>query len=128
MAASSQPLQGELQTQVMRAVWRTGGGSVEQIRDALTGERQGAYTTIQTVLNRLVDRGLLERTRAGRGYRYSARVTEEQYVAGTVEGALERASQQARASVLASLIGSLDEGELQEIQRLADVARARREQ
>lgn len=125
--AGSQPLQGELQTQILRAVWQTGGGSVDEIRDALTSEQRGAYTTIQTVLNRLVDRGLLERARAGRGFRYSALVSEEQYVTGAVEGALERASQQTRASVLASLIGALDEGELEEIRRLADIAQEQRE-
>lgn len=123
----SQPLQGELQTQILRAVWRTGGGSVEEIRDALADEQRGAYTTIQTVLNRLVERGLLERTRVGRGFRYSALVSEEQYVTGAVEGALKRASHQTRASVLASLIGALDEDELNEIRRLAEIAQEQRE-
>ncbi len=42
--------------------------------------RRGAYTTAQTVLNRLVDRGLVSRRREGRAFRYSATITEADYV------------------------------------------------
>ena len=55
------PLKGDLQIQVMEALWRLGDGTVEQVREALPPRYRGAYNTIQTVLNRLVDRGLLSR-------------------------------------------------------------------
>jgi predicted transcriptional regulator len=35
------------------------------VRSALLGRYRGAYNTVQTVLNRLADRGLLERDRMG---------------------------------------------------------------
>jgi len=55
------PLQGELQTQIMSAVWRLEEGTVEQIRRALPEANQGAYNTVQTVLFRLHDKKSVER-------------------------------------------------------------------
>ena len=59
------PLQGELQTQIMAAIWRLDEGTVEQVRQALPSHHQGAYNTVHTVLNRLAERGLLTRRREG---------------------------------------------------------------
>ena len=61
-------IQGETQGQIMAALWRVGSGTVEQVREELPPRYQGAYNTVQTVLNRLTERGLLERERAGRGF------------------------------------------------------------
>ena len=58
--ADQQSIQGELQVQVMAALWRLSAGTVEQVREELPPRYQGAYNTIQTVLNRLVGRGLLD--------------------------------------------------------------------
>ena len=54
---------GDLQAEVMAAVWRLGEATVEQVRELQPIERRSAYTTIQTVLNRLVDRGFLSRAK-----------------------------------------------------------------
>ena len=40
-----------------------------------------AYTTVMTVLSRLADKGVLERSRDGRGYRYRALVPDAAGVA-----------------------------------------------
>ena len=121
-----QPLQGELQAQVMAAVWRIGSGTVEQVRSALPPRYRGAYTTVQTVLNRLAERGLLDREKEGRGILYSPRLTEGDYVAQLIRTTLAGASADARQVALASIIGKLDKAELTELQRLARQADNRR--
>lgn len=63
LVTGSTPIQGELQAQVMAALWRLGSGTVDQVRDALPARYRSAYTTVQTVLNRLAERGLLDRER-----------------------------------------------------------------
>lgn len=120
------PLQGELQAQVMAAVWKIEGGTVEQVRAALPARYRGAYTTVQTVLNRLAERGLLEREKVGRGLVYSPKLTEAEYVARSIRGMLAGASADARQTALASLVGSLDKGEIGELQRLAKQAGSQR--
>ena len=112
-------MQGELQAQLMAAAWRLGGGTVDELRAALSAEYHGGYTTVQTVLNRLATRGLLERVKHGRGFRYVPQLTEADYLTQTIKGTLAGASCGARQAALAQLIGKLDDGQVGELRELA---------
>ena len=114
-----QPLQGDLQVQIMSALWRTGEGTVDQVRSALPTRYRGAYTTVQTVLNRLAERGLLERRKSGQAIVYKPRLSEADYVSRSIESALAAASNEARQVALAQLIGGMGRDELSDLQRLA---------
>lgn len=120
------PVQGELQSQLMAAAWRLGGGTVDELRTALPAEYHGGYTTVQTVLNRLAVRGLLERVRDGRGFRYVPLLTEADYLTQTIKGTLAGASSGARRAALAQLIGKLDDGQVGELRELAREAERQR--
>jgi len=113
------PLQGELQMQVMAALWRIEGGSVEDVRAGLPSRYRGAYTTVQTVLNRLAERGLLARHKRGRVVIYTPTVSEADYLSGAIEQTLAGASREARQAALARLIGGADESEISDLRRLA---------
>jgi predicted transcriptional regulator len=112
-------IQGDLQEQIMRVMWRIGQGGVEDVRRGLPKRNRGAYTTIQTVLNRLSERGLLERDRVGNAISYSPLVSEADYLSQSLNRTLSGASQEARRTALASLVGDLDPAELGEIRDLA---------
>lgn len=123
----SPSLQGELQTQIMTALWRLGEGTVPAVRAALPGRYRSAYTTVQTVLNRLAGRGLLVREKQGKQIVYRPSLSEADYLSRSIETALAGASTEARQAVLAGLVGGLDKAELSELQTLAkEVARRRR--
>ncbi len=122
----SPAIQGELQSQVMAALWRVGSGTVEQVRQELPPRYQGAYNTIQTVLNRLADRGLLDRAREGRGFVYRPRLSEAEYLSGSIRRTLAGASSGARQAALANIIGGLRPEELSELEELARQARRAR--
>lgn len=113
------PMTGELQTQVMSAVWRLGNATVPQVRSALPARYRGAYNTIQTVLNRLAERGLLSRHKAGIAIEYRPRLSEAEYLSRSISQTLAGASMDARQAALAQLIGNLDKGELADLQQLA---------
>lgn len=116
------PIQGELQAQIMHALWRIDAGNVEQVRAALPPRYRGAYTTVQTVLNRLADRGLVQRTRQGVAYQYRPKLTEAEYLSRTIERTLSTASAGARQAALVQLIGSLGPIEIEDLQRLSQEA------
>jgi BlaI family transcriptional regulator, penicillinase repressor len=124
------PLQGELQTQIMAVIWRLEEGTVEQVRQALPSGRTGpahpAYNTVQTVLNRLAERGLLSRRREGHVIVYAPRLSEAEYLSRSMEHTLRGASAQARQVALAQLIGSLPRAEADELRRLSEVVAAER--
>lgn len=120
-------LQGELQLEVMRALWRLDRPvGVEDVRSELPARQEGAYTTIQTVLNRLAERGLVGRRRQGKTISYRAKVSEADYYSRSLRETLALASDDARRSALAQLVGDLDPGELDEIEALAREVATRR--
>ncbi|MFI1383971.1 BlaI/MecI/CopY family transcriptional regulator [Embleya sp. NPDC020886] len=112
-------VQGELQAEIMAVLWRIEAGTVERIRSELAEPSRGAYTTVQTVCNRLAERGLLARAREGQAFVYRPAVTEADYVSSSVSSALAAASAPARRVALAQLVGGLDVSELADLRELA---------
>ena len=111
----------------MVALWRVEAGTVEQVRSALPARYRGAYTTIQTVLNRLTERGLLAKQRDGLAYVYRPKLTETEYLSRTIETTLSGTSTEVRQAVLASLVGGLDGEELAALRELAQGPALRRQ-
>ncbi|MGI8597151.1 MAG: BlaI/MecI/CopY family transcriptional regulator [Thermoleophilaceae bacterium] len=119
-------LQGELQLQVMSVLWRLEAATVEQVRGELP-DRGGAYTTVQTVLNRLADRGLLTRQRVGNAMVYRPSISESEYLTSTLRATLAGASRPARHAALAELVGELGDEDLAAVRiRAQDAAGKRR--
>jgi predicted transcriptional regulator len=110
----------------MRIVWALGEATVDDVREQQPRRRRAAYTTVQTVLNRLVDRGLLTRERRGKAFVYRARYQESELVARSLRDRLADASADARKLALLSLIEGLEHEELDEITRYAKRVRAER--
>jgi predicted transcriptional regulator len=120
------PITGELQLQVMSAIWRLERGTVEQVRMALPSRYRGAYTTVQTVLNRLAERGLLSRRKVGNAIEYRPRVSEADYLSQSISQTLAGASMDARHAALARLIGDLGDEQLSDLRQRARELNERR--
>ena len=114
------PIQGELQEQIMRVLWRRGAARVEEVRQSMPRRQRGAYTTVQTVLNRLAERGLLRRQRQGNAILYVPRMTEAEYLSGSLDRALAGASEDARRAAIAELMGGLEKEELRKVESMAE--------
>lgn len=123
------PLQGDLQIQIMAALWRIESGTVEEVRVAMPARYRSAYNTVQTVLNRLTERGLLERQRSGSAFVYRPVVSEAEYLTRSIHRSLAGASSDAREIALAQLIGGLEDDELAALrERAKQLPRRRRTQ
>lgn len=55
----------------LKALWSLREGNVKDVRQIVTQSRPLAYTTIMTVLDRLVRKGKLSRRKMGRAFVYS---------------------------------------------------------
>ncbi|MBA3263465.1 MAG: BlaI/MecI/CopY family transcriptional regulator [Thermoleophilaceae bacterium] len=120
-------LRGDLQSQIMAIVWRLGEATVEDVRAQQPGRRRSAYTTVQTVMNRLSGRGLLSRSRQGRAIVYRAAFAEPEYLARAIGERLADASRETRQATLVSLVDGLDPEDLGELARYTNkIRRARR--
>lgn len=73
---------GELEKQVMEIVWQTNAPiSVRGVTESIQKKRLIAYTTVMTVMGRLVTKGLLARKFDTSHYIYSPTLTKETYMA-----------------------------------------------
>ena len=75
--ANTPPL-GPLEAKLMDRLWQVGPGNVRDVMAQLDGPVL-AYTTVMTTLNRLCDKGLLERQKSGQAFVYTPRCTREEW-------------------------------------------------
>ncbi|MCW2900354.1 MAG: transcriptional repressor, CopY family [Streptosporangiaceae bacterium] len=96
--------------------------TAREVGHALAGERDLAYTTVMTVLDRLAKKGFLRRTRDGRAWRYRPAASREDYVTELMLGALELTGD--RGAALAHFAQSVSGDEAEVLRRaLEDLTR-----
>jgi predicted transcriptional regulator len=123
-AESVPPPLHELEAEIMGEVWRQGEATVKQVMDALNREAKPprAYTTYMTVMRRLSDKGLLDRTRTGRQDTYVPALSLERYqelrAAAQVRGLVDEFGDVALAHFAKSL-QTLDPARRRQLRRLA---------
>jgi predicted transcriptional regulator len=61
----------------LRALWSLGEGNVKAVQQIVAQSRPLAYTTIMTVLDRLVRKGMLARRKIGRSFCYAPQSTRD---------------------------------------------------
>jgi len=66
-----------LELECLKALWVIGEASVKDVREVVTRDRALAYTTVMTVLDRLVRRGGVERRKIGRSFVYRPLISRE---------------------------------------------------
>ncbi|MFB6888682.1 BlaI/MecI/CopY family transcriptional regulator [Kitasatospora sp. NPDC056327] len=91
---------GELENAIMTRVWRWNRPvTVREVLLDLRSERDIAYTTVMTVLDKLHRKGWLRRERAGRAYRYEPVSSREAYTAALMNDAWATSDNPAAALV-----------------------------
>ncbi len=78
-----------LEKEIMDLVWGGGGTTVGQIHKGISNQKL-AYTTVATILQRLYNKGLLERKREGRAHVYLAKVSKKSYSKQLIKGFLNK--------------------------------------
>ena len=71
----------ELESEVMDELWRSGGGTVRAVMEALNREASSprAYTTYMTIMARLHKKGFLKRRREGKSDFYLPVIGRDEY-------------------------------------------------
>jgi len=63
---------GELEAEVMDAIWTLDGATVGEVRGALKERKTYSFNTIMTVMNRLVEKGILAKRETKGAFSYRA--------------------------------------------------------
>jgi len=77
-SSSPRDIPPPLELECLKALWRIGHGTVKDVRGIVTENRNLAYTTVMTVLDRLVKRGRVERRKQGRSFLYTPLVGKQE--------------------------------------------------
>lgn len=73
---------GELEKDIMEIIWQSNRPiSVREVRVELSKKRKIAYTTVMTIMGRLVEKGVLSRRLKGSSYLYHPRLSQEKFIA-----------------------------------------------
>lgn len=83
-------LMSPTETEILRLVWELNEATVQQIRDQLPTNRKLAYNTVQTLLNRLEQKGYLKHRVEGRSHIYLPSIKQKEVIKTTVGDFLSR--------------------------------------
>jgi predicted transcriptional regulator len=113
---------GELERAVMDNLWSSDEPqTVRQVHVALSADRELAYTTVMTVLQRLAKKNLVTQLRDDRAHRYSATHPREHLVASLMVDALSEADEAgSRQAALVSFVGRVGADEADALRRALD--------
>ena len=116
---------GERELDIMQVLWQSGSATVAEVHQSLQNKRDDiAYTTVQTMLNRLEAKGLVRRDDSDRAHRYLPVLKEPAVVNRAIQKLAERffsGSVEALATRLVEKDLSLEQ--LEHIQKLIDAHR-----
>lgn len=111
--------------QIMDLIWKAGETSIREIHEALPEKARPAYTTVQTVMTRLEEKGALRRTRKiGNAYLYEPAITR----GSTMQRALDELIDLLGGSATPLVSHLLESGRLtmEDLRELEQQAAARR--
>lgn len=120
---------GDLEAEVMEAVWAGGEVSVRDVQRRLERRRPMAYTTVMTTLARLARKGFLTRRKADGAYLYAPAVSRDELadaVADTVIDGLLDGFGKTAVSRLLDRLQHEDPRRMAELARLIEERRRRR--
>jgi predicted transcriptional regulator len=113
---------GDLERAVMDHLWSAPQPqTVRQVHEALSEQRDLAYTTVMTVLQRLAKKNLVSQIRDDRAYRYEPVHGRDVLVAGLMVDALDQASDTgSRQAALVHFVERVGADEAEALRRALD--------
>ena len=120
---SPEDLLGELEAAIMQIIWQYGEVTVRQVRSALQPTRPLAYTTVMTVMSRLVQKGLLRTRKQGKTFYYRPTATPDEFVAQRAQRAVRDVLANFGDVAMAYFLRELDDVDPQRLATLRDLIR-----
>ncbi len=115
---SGRPL-GELELSILKALWKTEELTGKEVWQEVKRVRRVALTTVLTVLERLVSKGLIEKRKAEGLFVYRALIGAEEFTRGVSERLIKDYMDVAGTSLVAGFVDALESADPEFIERLA---------
>jgi predicted transcriptional regulator len=124
---------GPLETEILKIIWELGTVTVKDVHDRILSDpdRELAYASVTTVLNRLTQKGWLQCDRQERSFVWQPLVSEAQAQAIQAYEQLQQFLAVGNPDVVAAFADSLDRSSIEQIeaisQRLQAIRKAKEE-
>lgn len=112
---------GELELGVMEVVWRHRAIEAKQVLERIADVRPVNLSTVQTTLERLVRKGLLEREKRGHAFVYTAAVSRAQMLGTLIKDVIQLLHDGKADTILSSFINvaaNIDESGLERMEQM----------
>lgn len=119
------PRLGELESSLLEHLWAADSTTAKSAHETIGESRGISLNTVQSTLDRLHRKGLLERRKVSRAFQYSASVTRASLLAALVAEAAVRFGED-RSTAMSALVDAaeqLDEAALDQLERLIEARR-----
>lgn len=113
---------GELEAEIMELIWQdkinTVRGTCDQL--SLLRKKSVSFNTVMTIMNRLVDKGLLEKKQGENCYEYLPKLTKKELLNNISNEIVQDLMEDFRPYVLAHFAENLDKEDLKELIKLKE--------
>lgn len=112
----------DLEAEIMQLVWQKGKATVRDVYETMRSTRPLAYTTVMTVLSKLAEKGVVDRSKKGRAYVYHPKVSKKEATQRSVAKLLQKFFDGSPQALVAHLIdvNAISPDELSSLQQLLD--------
>ncbi len=120
---------GPLESEILQIIWELGTVTVKDVHDRILSdpERELAYTSVTTVLQRLTQKGWLTCDRRGKVYHWHSLISQAQAQALRAYDQLNQFLAVGNPDIVAAFADSLDQTSVDQIEAIAQRLRAIRE-
>jgi predicted transcriptional regulator len=110
----------DVELELMTILWRRGEGSVNDVMEGLSSDRDLAYTSVSTILRILEQKAVLKTRKEGRGHIYIPVLKKSDYESRAVRDVVERVFEGTPVALVRQLLGSVEmkPADLQELKNL----------
>ena len=110
---------------ILKVLWELGTANVRQVRERLCPNEELAFTTVQTFLRLMDDKGLVSHKRRGRSFVYTPRYSRERAASRFLQQVFDGAMDQVIVSMLSTIDASPEE--LKQLEKIIAQNRRRKE-
>ncbi len=116
MANNKMKILGELEAEIMEIIWKLKSASVRDVFDKLKKHRKIAYTTIMTIMGRLVEKGILKRKLDDSGaYIYTSSQNKEDFLAASSRKLIKNLINNFGEVAVAQFMGVIEDSNLKDL-------------
>jgi BlaI family transcriptional regulator, penicillinase repressor len=114
------PKPTEVELELLRVLWDMGSASVRELHEVVSSQRPLGYTSVLKTLQIMTEKGLVERTEAGKAHIYHAAASQEETQNQLLRDLSERlfSGSAAQLAMHALAMQPASEEELEEIRKI----------